>query len=144
MKPIIKKILLEMMSYSNTREFAEGDIYIKKAHEKLGDEIIISRAKNILLSFLGPRRKYIYSNLEKIEIHEEHMSYSTFKEVYEEYKLLFEHLPEIKEIYVLKEKHIEFNPSLNRNDIQELYQFVEENYVINPLNMSRYIRPQKN
>ncbi|MGG8496201.1 hypothetical protein ACQY1Q_07270 [Tenacibaculum sp. TC6] len=134
-----------MMSYSNIREFTEDDIYIKKAHEKLGGDIIITRAKNLLLNFLDSRyHRFEFSNLEKLEIHEEHMSYTTFKEVYEEYKLLFEHLPEIKEIYVLKEKHIEFNPSLNKNDIQELYQFVEENYVINPLNMSRYIRPQKN
>ncbi|CAA0174396.1 hypothetical protein [Tenacibaculum maritimum] len=144
MNPIIKKILLEMMSYSNTRKFTEEDIYIKRAFEKLGSDIIITRAKNILLSFLGPRRKYIYSNLEKLEIHEKHMSYDTFKEVYEEYKLLFEHLPEVKEIYALKEKHIEFNPSLSKNDILNLYQFVEENYVINPNHMSRYIKPQRN
>ncbi|WP_159265064.1 hypothetical protein [Tenacibaculum maritimum] len=72
------------------------------------------------------------------------MSYDTFKEVYEEYKLLFEHLPEVKEIYALKEKHIEFNPSLSKNDILNLYQFVEENYVINPNHMSRYIKPQRN
>ncbi|WP_407267662.1 hypothetical protein [Tenacibaculum maritimum] len=51
MNPIIKKILLEMMSYSNTRKFTEEDIYIKRAFEKLGSDIIITRAKNILLSF---------------------------------------------------------------------------------------------
>ena len=143
MNPIIKKLLLEMMSYSNTRKFTEDDIYIKKAYEKLGNEIIITRAKNLLLSYLGPRREYVYSNLEELEIHEEHMSYATFKEVYEEYKLLFEHLPELKEIYVLKEKHVEFNPSLTKSDIQELYKFVEDNYVINPKHMTRYIRPSK-
>ena len=143
MNPIIKKLLLEMMSYSNTRKFTEDDIYIKKAYEKLGNEIIITRAKNLLLSYLGPRREYVYSNLEELEIHEEHMSYATFKEVYEEYKLLFEHLPELKEIYVLKEKHVEFNPSLTKSDRQELYKFVEDNYVINPKHMTRYIRPNK-
>lgn len=70
------------------------------------------------------------------------MDSEDFEEVYNEFKNLFKYLPELKEIFVLKEKHIEFNPSLSKNDIQEIYEFVKTNYIINPKRITRYKRPE--
>jgi len=60
------------------------------------------------------------------------MEHEDFEEVYSEFKQLFENFSELKALFVLKEQHIEFNPSLKREDIQEVYDFVKTNYNVPP------------
>lgn len=143
MKAIIKKLLLEMISFSNTKKLKKDDSYIKAAYEKIGSEIIISRIQN-LLSWLNPRHHFSDTNLEKYILYEYFMDAEFYKEeVYKEFYLLFKYLPELKQMFELKEKHIEFNSSLKKNDIQEIYNFVETNYIIDPRRITRYIRPEE-
>lgn len=143
MNAIIKKLLLEMISFSNTKKFKKDDSYIKSAYEKIGNEITISRIQN-LLSWLNPRHHFSDTNLEKYILYEDFMDAEFYKEeVYKEFYLLFKYLPELKQIFELKEKHIEFNSSLKKNDIQEIYNFVETNYIIDPRRTTRYIKPEE-
>lgn len=143
MNTVSKKILLEIMSFLNTRKFKKEDIYVKKAYEKLGNEIVFSRLQN-LLSWIDPRDHFANTSLDKYILYEDFMEPEFYKkEVYEEFEKLFKYLPELKEIFLLKEKHIEFNPNLSKNDIQEIYHFVETNYIIDPRRITRYIRPTK-
>lgn len=141
MNEISKKLLLEIMSYLNTRKFKENDKYVIKAFEKLGDNLVFTRTSN-LLSWLNSQHHLSDTNLEVYNVHEDFMDSEDFEEVYNEFKNLFKYLPELKEIFVLKEKHIEFNPSLSKNDIQEIYEFVKTNYIINLKRITRYKRPE--
>jgi hypothetical protein len=142
MKTIIKKILLETMSYLNTGKFNDNDIYLKKAYEETGREILITRLGR-LFSWLDPRDHLAFENLQRYIIYKDYMEPEDFSEVYQEFLILFKVLPELTEIFVLKEQHVEFNASLTAADIQEMYDFVETNYVINPLHKTRYIRYNK-
>jgi hypothetical protein len=142
MNAVTKKLLLEIISFLNTRKFKKEDKYVKKAYEKIGDDIVKSRTED-LLSWINPKNHFLYNSLDMMIIYEEHMSRAVFEEVYGEFKLLFEHIPELKEIFVLKEEHVEFKSSLSKKDIQEIYDFVETNYIIDPRRITRYIRPSK-
>lgn len=143
MNTVIKKVLLELMSYSNTRQLRESDIYIKKAQEKLGDESFQIRAEN-LLSWIDPRRNsFTFTSLEKYEIYEDFMEAEVIDTITEEYAVLFKLLPELNEIFEFKGLYIAFNSSLSKSDIQEIYDFVKTNYIINPSRISFYIRPPK-
>lgn len=141
MNEISKKLLLEIMSYLNTRKFEENDKYVRRAFEKLGDNVVFTRTRN-LLSWLNPQHHLSDTNLEVYNVHEDFMDSEDSEEVYNEFENLFKYLPELKEIFVLKEKHIEFNPSLSKNDIQEIYDFVKTNYIINPKRITRYKSPE--
>jgi hypothetical protein len=139
MNTVIKKLLLEIMSFKNTRKFEEGDIYVKKAFKKLGEDILVSRLGE-LLHWINPRFHFSFTDLEKYVIYEDFMEQDVIKEISDEFALVFKHLPELNEIFVFKELQVQFNPSLNKSDIQEIYDFVKTNYVINPKHTSRYIR----
>ena len=142
MNKVTKKLLLEIMSYANLRKIAKSDIYIRKAQEKLGDINFYVRSSD-LLSWIDPRDHFSFSNLEKYEIYEEFMTEETITEITEQFSLLFKYIPELNEIFVFENKAIKFNTSLNNTDIKEIYDFVKTNYIINPLRVSRYIRPIK-
>ncbi|WP_066433775.1 hypothetical protein [Chryseobacterium sp. CCH4-E10] len=142
MNTVTQKLLLEIMSYANTRKIENSDIYIKKAQEKLGGVNFYIRSQN-LLSWIDPRDRFAFADLEKYVIYEDFMDPEDFEEVYGEFENLFKYLPELNEIFVLKEKHIEFSPSLSKSDIQEIYHFVETNYFIDPRRITRYIIPKQ-
>ena len=142
MNTISKKLMLEIMSFLNSRDFKEDDIYVKKASQRIKSEVLVSRLSE-LLDWINPRFHFSFTNLDRYDFSEDFMDQETINEIAEEYNLLFKNLPELNEIFILKKLHIEFNPSLTKSDIQELYKFVEDNYVINPKHMTRYIRPSK-
>jgi hypothetical protein len=142
MKPIIKKLLLETMSYLNTGKFNDDDLYLKRAFDKTGGRILITRLGG-LFSWLEPRRHFAFENFERYIIYEDFMDSEDFSYSYGQYEILFKSLPELAEIFELKEQHIEFNASLNTADIQEIYDFVETNYVMNPKHKTYYIRPKE-
>ncbi|GEM_PF-6536137 len=142
MDSIIKKLLLEIMYYSNNRKIQKSDVFIQKAQQNLGDINFYIRSEN-LLNWIDPKNHFAETDLEKYLIYEDFMDIEDFKEIYNEYDLLFKHLPELSRIFKLKEKHIEFNPNLSKEDINEIYQFVKTNYSINPARVTRYIKPKQ-
>lgn len=142
MNTITKKLLLEIISFLNTKEIKEDDIYLKKAYEKVNKKILLSRLGELLL-WIDPKHHFSITNLEKYIIYEDFMDQQTIEEITGEYLLVFKYLPELKKIFVFENKYIKFNSSLNKNDIQEIYHFVEKNYIINPKYTTRYIRPKE-
>lgn len=139
MNSITKKLLSEILSFTYTRKFKDDDIYVKKAYEKLGNDIVLHRLLD-LKGWIDPVHHIKDTNLEKyVYYDDEFMTEDVIKEIYNEFILLFKYLPELKEVFVLKEKHIEFNPKLSKNDIKKMYQFVKDFYKENPRNATFYI-----
>ncbi|MCT4664209.1 MAG: hypothetical protein N4A45_03120 [Flavobacteriales bacterium] len=136
MKPVIKQLLSDMIYFDDKRECSETDKYIKNAYDNLGYEITFTRIRN-LLSWLNP--KILTDDVEKYLIYEDFMEPEIFMEVYAEFKSLLDHIPVFKELFQLKEKHIEFNSSLTKDDIQEIKTYVGENSV---LYQRRYYKPR--
>lgn len=132
MNTLTKKLILEILTFLDTRKFNDGDIYVKKACNKLENEIVLDRLLD-LSTLIDPVRhnkdrglgKYVYYD-------DEFMSEDVIQNIYNEFVLLFKYLPELKEIFILKERHIEFNSNLSKSDIQEIYQFVLDYYEANP------------
>lgn len=144
MNQIIKKLLQEIMSFANTRKVKDTDIYINRAQEKMGSRKFYIRSSD-LLSWIDPRDHYSFTNKGRYEIFDkEVMERENFEKAYSEFKMLFEYLPELNELFELKEEHIEFNSSLSKKDIQDIYQFVKDTYVIDPRRTSLYRRPNTN
>lgn len=141
MNTITKKLLLEIIAFLNTKEIKEGDIYLKKAYEKVNKRVLLSRLGELLLWI--DQNIISITNLEKYVIYEDFMDQQTIEEITGEYLLVFKYFPELKKIFVFEDKHIKFNSSLDKNDIQEIYHFVEKNYIINPKYTTRYIRPKE-
>ena len=129
MKPIIKQLLSEMIYFRLNRKCYETDTYVKVAYENLSNEILFTRIRN-LLSWLDLKMQTPMENLEKYFIYEDFMEYEDFTEVYAEFKSLFEHISVFNELFVLKEEHIEFNSSLAKSEIVEIYDYVKENNII--------------
>jgi len=141
MNKVTEKLLLEIMNFRNNREFKKEDIYINKINGKI-DELNIYTRLGELLTWIDPRDHFSFTDLEKYVIYEDFMTEETIKEITEQFSLLFKYIPELNEIFVFEDRVIKFNPSLNKADIQEIYNFVKTNYVINPSHISRYIRPK--
>lgn len=137
MKPLIEKLLSEMIYFADKRKCKETDIYLKKAYEKLDKILLFSRVRN-LLSWIDPKFHVSQTDLKKYLLYEDFMDPEDFEEVYAEFSLLFEYIPALKEIFALKEQHIEFNEFLTEDDIQEIYEYIRINKVIRPENVTRY------
>jgi hypothetical protein len=138
---LIEKLLQEIMSFANTRKVKDTDIYIKKAQEKMGSRTFYIRSSD-LLGWIDPRDHYSFTNKEQYEIFDkEFMKQENFEKIYSQFKMLFEYVPELNEIFELKEEHVVFNASLSKSDIQDIYQFVKDTYVIDPRRTSLYRRP---
>lgn len=132
------------MSFANTRKVKDTDIYIKKAQEKMGSRTFYIRSSD-LLSWIDPRDHYPFTNKDRYEIFDkEFMKQEIFEKIYNQFKMLFEYVPELNEIFELKEEHVEFNASLSKSDIQDIYQFVKDTYIIDPRRTSLYRRPNTN
>lgn len=142
MNTITKKLLLEIISFLNTKEIKESNIYLRKAYEKVNKKVLLSRLGELLI-WIDPKHHFSITNLEKHSIYEDFMDQQTIEEIAEEYLLVFKYLPELKNIFIFENKNVKFNSSLDRNDIQEIYHFVETNYIINPKYTTRYIRPKE-
>ncbi len=140
MNPITKKLVLEMLSYSYSREIQQADVYIKEAHEKLG-EIDFNIINNNLIGWINPRDHLSYTDLENYPLYEDFMDPEDFEYIYSKFRLFFKYIPELHHLFVLKDQHIEFAPNLSKSDIQEIYKFVEDNYVLNPKHFRRYHKP---
>ncbi|WP_046756133.1 hypothetical protein [Kordia jejudonensis] len=144
MNQIIEKLLKEIMSFANTRKVKDTDIYIKKAQEKMGSKTFYVRSHK-LLRWIDPKGHFPFTNKKKYEIFDrEVMEQEDFEQVYSEYIMLFEYVPELSEIFELKEEHVEFSVSLSKNDIQDIYQFVKDTYIIDPRRTSLYRKPDTN
>ncbi|WP_430411188.1 hypothetical protein [Kordia sp.] len=133
----IETLLQEMITYKANRKSTETDIYIKKAFEKIEEEILYVSILN-LLNWIDPKFHTPGINLEKYLLYEDFMDPEDFEEIHKEFKLLFKYIPELKEIFALKEKYIEFNTSLTKGDIQEIYEYVNVNKIVNPESITRY------
>jgi len=123
MKPRIEKLLSEMISFKENRECKETDTCIKKAFEKIGKEILFFRISN-LLYWIDPKFHHSDTDLKKYLLYEDFMDLEDFEELHGKFTLVFKHIPELSEIFALKEQHIEFNRSLTESDIQEIYEYV--------------------
>jgi hypothetical protein len=127
-----KKLLLEILSFLRTNEVKESDIYIKKPLDKLRNDLFRTRSYD-LIGWIDPVHHLKNTDLEKyVYYDDESMTEDIIQNIYNEFVLLFKYLPELKEIFVLKEKYIEFNPSLSKNDIKEIYQLVLDFYKVHP------------
>jgi len=120
-------------------EFKKEDMYVKKASSKVDDRTLVIRLGN-LLHWIDPRDHFSFTDLEKYVIYEDFMTEEVIKKTQEQFSLLFKYIPELSEIFVFEDRVIKFNPSLNKADIQEIYNFVKTNYT--PYT-TRYIRPTK-
>lgn len=138
MKPVIEKLLSDMIHLDNNRKLSETDENITSAYENLGDEITFTRIRN-LLSWIDPKFHVSTTDLEKYLINEDFMDHETFLEVYDEFKSLFDHILVFDELFELKEEHIEFNPKLSKTEIEEIREYVKENNIIKY--RSRHYRP---
>jgi hypothetical protein len=129
----IEKLLTDMVIYFDYRVNVEPSNYVKKAENKIGRIKTATRLLS-LFSWVDPRDYPIpNNNQEKYEIYDEEvMEQEDFEEVYSEFKQLFENFPELTELFALKERHVEFNPSLTKEDIQEVYDFVKTNNNVPP------------
>jgi len=139
MNKITKKLLLEIMSFLNTREFKKEDVYVRNAFTKIDERTLVIRLGN-LLHWIDPRDHFSFTDLEKYVIYEDFMTEEVIKKTEEQFSSLFKFIPELNEIFVFKDRAIKFNSSLNEADIQEIYSFVKKNYT--PY-ITRYIRPAK-
>ncbi len=134
MKPIIKQVVDELMNYNATFNFNEAkrnQSIFKVIHEKYGFSTIISPLDK-LLDWIDPfyHKPYYLRNgstLNKLEIFSDLMEPEDKEEVYTEFKNIFKYCPELNELFVLKQSCIRFNSSLSPEDIQEVYDYINEN-----------------
>lgn len=134
MKPIIKKVVDELMNYNATFNFNEAkknQSIFKVIHEKYGYNYIVSSLQD-LLDWIDPfyhKPHYLQdgTTLNQLELFSDLMDSEDKEEVYEEFKNIFKYCPELNELFILKSSCIRFNLSLSPEDIQEIYDYVSEN-----------------
>ncbi len=126
----IEKLLSDMITYFDSTKTNKEDNILLKAEEQLGRKNMFSRTL-ALYSWINPRNHNLPDyNPNKYEIFDkEVMDRGDFEEVYKEFKFIFKNIPELKWVFILKEVHVEFKPSLSKNDIQDIYKFIKENYI---------------
>ncbi|MDH7913767.1 hypothetical protein [Winogradskyella sp. SYSU M77433] len=118
----IERLLSDMISYYDHTKNTEEDNFLLKAQNKLGRKKMFSRTLS-LFGWINPINHNLPDfNPDKYDIFDkEVMDSEDFKEVYEGFEFVFKNIPEMKELFVLKEEHVEFNPSLSKSDIQDIY-----------------------
>lgn len=142
MNTVIKQLLSEIISFIDTSKVPKNSKYIKKAAAKVDEDILEERLSD-LLDWLDPKQHFSSTDLQSYSFTEDFMDKEDIEEIKSEYALVFKNLPELNEIFSLKELHVEFKPGLPENDIQEIYEFVKKNNVIDPKDVTRYIKPGK-
>lgn len=125
----IKKLLMDMIDNFDYRVVEKPDNCLLRAKQKLERTIVNSRTL-ALFGWIDPREHNLPDyNPEKYELFDkEFMDQENFENVSREFKLVFEHIPELNNLFELKEEHVEFNSALSKNDIQEVYDFIKTNY----------------
>ncbi|WP_298417520.1 hypothetical protein [uncultured Kordia sp.] len=125
----IQKLLTDMIDNFDYRVVAKPDNSLIRAKKEIEISVVNSRVV-ALFGWIDPREHNLPDfNPNKYVIYErDFMSQEVFEEVSGEFKLVFEKIPELNYIFKLKEEHVEFNSSLSKNDIEEIYEFVKTNY----------------
>lgn len=123
-----KNLIEDLLSFISTRKFKGDEDYIKKAYDKLGNDIIISRLLDVLF-LIDPISHLKDTDLEKYDIYDEEiMDDEKFALAHQEFELLFEHLPELNEVFLLTDRYVKFNPKITKDDIQEMYKLAIANH----------------
>lgn len=127
----IQRLLTDMIDNFDYRVVEKSDNCLIRAQKEIGISVANSRALN-LFGWINPRNHNLPDfNPNKYVIYErEFMSEEVFEKVSGEFKLVFETIPELNYLFKLKEEHVEFNSSLSKSDIEEIYEFVKTNYNI--------------
>ncbi|MDI9310645.1 MAG: hypothetical protein QM535_10545 [Limnohabitans sp.] len=116
-----KKLIEDVLSFLSTRKFKGDKDCIKKAYDKLGRDIVFYRLSDII-TLIDPISHLKDTDLEKYHIYDEEiMDDERFAVVHKEFELLFHHLPELNEVFLLTDKYVKFNPNISKEDIQEMY-----------------------
>ena len=125
MKPIIKKIVQEMLDYVEQVEFKETDLYIKRADEKMGGFPGVGSRISEITRWMDPYYgKILKFNIQELNLYLE----GTDNEyVYNEFVKLFNIVPELNEFLMLKESTIVYSESLSEDEISEIRQYVFDN-----------------
>ena len=127
-----KNLIEDVLSFLSTRKFKGDEDCIKKAYDILGNDIIVSRLSNITI-LINPIKHFDDTDLEKYHIYDEEiMSDETFTLVYKEFELLFQHLPELNEVFQLTDRYVKFNPNISKEDIQEMYKLAIADHRAHP------------
>ncbi|MDI9310646.1 MAG: hypothetical protein QM535_10550 [Limnohabitans sp.] len=127
-----KKLIEDILFFLYTRKFKGDEDYIKRAYDELGNDITVSRLLN-LKSFIDPLCHFNDTDLEKYHIYDEEiMSDETFALVHKEFELLFQHLPELNEVFHLTDRYVKFNPNISKKDIKEMYEMIRAFHRVNP------------
>jgi len=123
----LKTILLDMCIYFQYETTPEDDNFLLKAEKKLGRLNIFPRCLS-LFAWINPLHHDSDFNPNKLVIYEEFMDKEVFEEVYEEYKFIFKEIPELNELFELREEDVIFNKTLTKETISEIYKYIDENY----------------
>jgi hypothetical protein len=125
----IQKLLTDMIDNFDYRVVEKSDNCLIRAQKEIGISVANSRVLN-LFGWINPRNHNLPDfNPNKYVIYErDFMSKEGFERASREFKLVFETIPELNYLFKLKEEHVEFNSSLSKSDIEEIYEFVKTNY----------------
>lgn len=126
MKPIIKKIIDEMIAYTDLKELTSESEFIVKAHNQMG-------GYPDLMPYVGEIVNWMDSNndefddvdIRKLNLFEEGIDNEY---VYNRYVGLFKWVPELTQLFVLNDQDITYNESFSDNDIFEMRQYVADNH----------------
>jgi hypothetical protein len=125
----IQKLLTDMIDNFDYRAVRKPDNCLIKAKKEIGISVVNSRVV-ALFGWIDPREHNLPDfNPNKYVIYErDFMSKEGFERASGEFKLVFETIPELNYLFSLKEEHVEFNSSLSKSDIEEIYEFIKTNY----------------
>lgn len=116
MKPKNRELLDEMIQYSITRVPIK---YLKKAFDEMGDKEIV-----MPLGYLLSWHKGFLMGAEKPD------RYDVGELGLQRYKMLFELIPELTEIFSLNKDHIGWSNKCSKSEQEEIRNYIHENFKV--------------
>lgn len=122
MKPIIKELLVELITYKKT---FQPNLYLNDADKKIEFAEL-----SMLITRILTWNKLVA--IDKVPIAtEETPEFMLINDVdYKMYSNLFEICQELKEVFTLEQDKIKFNADLTTEEKEEIRQFINDNYTI--------------
>lgn len=122
MNNTIKKLLTEMTQIINVKD-PSITYFAKALNEDKGET---RTAVSVILLWIDPAMTIPLNNSKKFTFSE--IAFEKRGDIlYNRYKNLFTHCPELKELLTLNKEYLNFNPNLSSEEKEEIIQFVDEN-----------------